>query len=312
MTRTSINSTTLALMSTNEQDEMMSNKNTAFEDRNQGALIAPLRFIIPQREKPVFRSAALTGDKEEFFFETEEQMVPITDLRSVTEQMTLDKEGFTLLREPSAVIDFYNNSEVEGRYYDEIRALLARELGAEDVIIFDATRRSDAQQGASNRDGSRKPASLIHVDYTETSGPGRLADLIGEAKLDSLLKAGKRFVQANVWRSIAGVVQRSPLALADASSIAGHDLHATDQVFPDRIGEIYHLSHNPVQRWYYASAMTQDEVLLIKGWDSDSDRARFTPHTAFDLPNAAQDSPARESIEVRTYAILPGAQGIGI
>ena len=30
MTRTSITSTALALLSTNEQDEMMSNKNTAF------------------------------------------------------------------------------------------------------------------------------------------------------------------------------------------------------------------------------------------------------------------------------------------
>ena len=308
MTRTSIISTALAVLSMNEQDDMKSNIDTAFKDKNQGALTAPLRFIIPQTEKPVFRSAALTGGKEEFFFETEEQMLPITDLRFVTDQMTLDQEGFALLSEPSAVVDFYDDSEVEGRYFDEIRALLARELGAEDVIIFDATRRSDAQHGASNRDGSRKPASLIHVDYTETSGPGRLEELIGEARLDSLLKAGKRLVQVNVWRSIAGVVQRSPLALADASSIAEHDLHATDQVFPDRIGEIYHLSHNPAQRWYYAPAMTQDEVLLIKGWDSDTGRARFTPHTAFDLQNAAPDAPARESIEVRTYAIVPGAR----
>ncbi len=310
MTCTSITSTALALPRIKEQDDMMSNQNTAFQDINQSVLTASLRFIIPQVEKPVFQSAAIAGGQEEFFFETEEQMVPITDLRSVTEQMTLDREGFTLLSEPSVVVDFYDDSEVEGRYFDEIRTLLAQELGAEEVIIFDATRRSDAQHGASNRDGSRKPASLIHVDYTETSGPGRLADLIGETNLDSLLKAGKRLAQVNVWRSIAGVVQRSPLALADASSIAEHDLHATDQVFPERVGEIYHLSHNPAQRWYYASAMTQDEVLLIKGWDSDTDRARFTPHTAFELPNTMPDAPARESIEVRTYAILPGTQEI--
>ena len=43
-------------------------------------------------------------------------MVPITDLRSVTEQITLDREGFTLLSKPSAVVDFYDDSEVEGRY----------------------------------------------------------------------------------------------------------------------------------------------------------------------------------------------------
>lgn len=112
----------------------------------------------------------------------------------------------------------------------------------------------------------------------------------------------------NVWRSIAGVVRRSPLALADASSIAERDLHATDQIFPGRVGEIYHVSHNPAQHWYYAPAMTQDEVLLIKGWDSDANRARFTPHAAFNLPNVAPDAPARESLEVRTYAIVPDAR----
>lgn len=303
-TLTPMASTTLDRLTIPGQNDEASNT-VATLKKTQDALTAPLRFIIPQAEKPFFRSAAITGGTEEFFFETEEQRVAIADLRPVANQVTLDQEGFALLRAPSTVADFYDDSEVGEHYYDEIRELLARELGAEEVIIFDATRRSDAQRGASNQDGSRKPASLIHVDYTETSGPGRLAGLIGEDRLDSLLKTGKRIVQVNVWRSIAGVVQRSPLALADASSIAALDLHATEQIFPDRVGEIYHLSHNPSQRWYYAPEMTQDEVLLIKGWDSDRDRARFTPHTAFDLPNTAPDAPARESLEVRTYAIIP-------
>src|SRR5262252_4013944 len=46
----------------------------------------------------------------------------------------------------------------------------------------------------------------------------------------------------------------------------------------------YHLVYNPGQRWYYAPKMERDEVLLIKGWDSLGDRARFTPHSAFELP----------------------------
>ena len=110
-----------------------------------------------------------------------------------------------------------------------------------------------------------------------------------------------RIVQINVWRPIRGPVQRSPLALADARSVAPEDLIATDQVFPDRVGEIYHLAYNPAQRWYYAPLMTPDEVLLIKGFDSLADgRARFTPHGAFDLPDTPAAAPPRESIEVRT------------
>jgi len=100
-------------------------------------------------------------------------------------------------------------------------------------------------------------------------------------------------------------VARSPLALADASTVRREDLIATDQVFPDRVGEIYHLAHDPAQRWYYAPLMTPDEILLIKGWDSQTDgRARFTPHAAFDLPDTPADAPPRESIEVRTLVVI--------
>ena len=114
-----------------------------------------------------------------------------------------------------------------------------------------------------------------------------------------------RVVQINVWRPIRGPVLRSPLALADASSVRQADLIATDQVFPDRVGEICHVAFNPGQRWYYAPRMTPDEVLLIKGWDSaDRGVARFTPHTAFDWPQTPVGAPPRESIEVRTFAVL--------
>ncbi len=43
--------------------------------------------------------------------------------------MTLDNEGFTLLSKPSTVANFYDDSEVESRYFDEIRTLLTQELG---------------------------------------------------------------------------------------------------------------------------------------------------------------------------------------
>ena len=100
-------------------------------------------------------------------------------------------------------------------------------------------------------------------------------------------------------------MRRSPLALAATSSVRQEDLIATDQVFPDRIGEIYHLAWHPDQRWYYAPLMTPDEVLLIKGYDSLTDgRARFTPHAAFDLPATAASAPPRESLEVRTLAVI--------
>lgn len=279
------------------------------EQHNRAGSAADLRallnFIRPQREKPVFESAALTGGTPRLHFATEARPVTVHDLRREATRFSLDGAGFALRRHDTAVDDLYQDAVVEQRYFPETAALLRRELGASRVVIFDATRRSDAAAGAANRDGARGPAGRVHVDYTAASGPQRARDILGAAEVDRLAEAGTRIVQVNVWRPISGPVQRAPLALADASTVRPQDLVATDQVFPDRVGEIYHLAYHPAQRWYYAPDMTRDEVLLIKGWDSrDDGRARFTPHSAFSLPDQSDDAPPRESIELRAFAII--------
>ena len=266
---------------------------------------AALTFITPSATKPAFHSSALTGGAPRVLFETERHAVLIQDMRPLADALALDREGFELLRHPTAVPDLYDDDAIERIYYPEIQALLRAVTGASRVVVFDATRRSDAGGGAKNRDGLRGPASRVHVDYTEKSGPQRVKDLLGEDEARRLAASGARIVQINVWRPIRGPVERSPLALADAASVRPEDLIATDQVFPDRVGEIYHLAHHPGQRWYYAPLMTPDEVLLIKGYDSLTDgRARFTPHGAFDLPATPQSAPPRESIEVRTLVVI--------
>ena len=265
---------------------------------------APLSFIRPQDEKPSFHSSAMTGGAPKIFFETEPHSVAIHDLRGFADSLSLDHEGFALRRHETAVADLYDDAAIEAAYVPEVKALLRWEFGASRVEVFDVTRRSDGGAGAPNPDGPRGPATKVHVDYTTKSGPQRVEDLLGAAEA-ARLAAGARIVQVNVWRPIRGPVERSPLALADAASVRPQDLIATDQVFPDRVGEIYHLAYHPEQRWYYAPRMTRDEVLLIKGWDSlDDGRARFTPHSAFEDPNTPEGAAPRESIEVRTLVVI--------
>ena len=48
--------------------------------------------------------------------------------------------------------------------------------------------------------------------------------------------------------------------------------------------------------------MQADEALLIKCYDSASDKARFTAHSAFEDPTAPAEMLPRESIELRTLA----------
>jgi len=266
---------------------------------------APLTFIRPTDKKPMFYSSALTGGEPEIFFDLEDRMVPINNMRTVEKDLSLDREGFELHHHRSEAGDLRDDTLLDSRYFPEMEAYLRRYFAASRVVIFDATRRSDDTTGAKNRDGPRIPAWRVHVDYTLKSGPQRVREILGKAEITRLEFTSAPMLQINIWRPIQGPVARSPLALADASSVRQKDLIETDQIFPDRIGEIYHLAHAPTQRWYYVPTMKDDEILLIKGWDSRNDgRSRFTPHGAFNLPNTPADAQPRKSIELRALVIF--------
>lgn len=261
------------------------------------SVITTLTYLIKHDAKPYVHTEALTGDSEPHYFaEQEEREVTIHNGRPLAGSLSLDKQGFELHRRDTVVDDLYDDALVESIYYDEVKALIKELTGASRVVIFDHTRRSDAE-----RRDIRGPASRVHNDYTDRSGPERIRDVLGLDQAAALVSVA----QINLWRPMSGPVKRSPLAVLDASTLNSNDLLATDLVYPDRIGEIYHLAYNPQQRWYYFPDMRRDEVLLIKGYDSRHDgRARFTPHTAFKDPNAPPGAPPRESIEVRTLAFF--------
>ena len=181
---------------------------------------------------------------------------------------------------------------------------LKRLTGAYGENVFDYTRRSDANIGAVDLEGYgvRGPADRVHVDYTDFSGPKRAKEILGKEKYETILDSGGRIVQLNVWRPINGPVKRSPIAFADASSIKKDDLVATDQIFYDRVGEIYHLSYSDQQKWKWVSLMEDNEILLLKGWDTmDDGRSKYTPHGSFSIPEQNDFDPPRESIEARVF-----------
>ena len=270
-----------------------------------GDVDAPLTFIVRQNGTPYFLSAALTGGLPDYRFRTEARTVTIRDVRPEADSLSVEREGFQLVRHRTSVDDLYDDDAVAGPYSRETEALLCAATGAARAVVFDHTRRSDAAVGADNPDGSRGPARIVHVDYTVASGPQRAADVLGRETVDRVLDTGGRLAEINVWRPITGPVRRTPLAVADARSVDRDDLIATEQRFPDRTGEIYMLAHAPDQRWCWISGMTPDETLLLKGWDSlDDGRARFTPHGSFILPDQDSGMPPRESIETRAYLVF--------
>jgi hypothetical protein len=231
---------------------------------------------------------------------SDRRTVRIRDARRLDPLPSLDVEGFTIARLETAVENIYDPQAVKRTYYGEVETLVQRVAGAFRVVAFDHNVRS-AIRAERGEDGVQGPVRYAHNDYTEGSAPQRVRDLLrGEA--ERLL--GGRFAVINVWKPIRGPVEQAPLAVCDARTIAPEDLVPTDLRYRDRTGEIYSLRFSPRHAWFYYPRMEADEAMLLKCYDSDHARARFTAHSAFDDPAARADAPARESIEVRTLAFF--------
>jgi hypothetical protein len=256
---------------------------------------AELNFIIPDERKPFSHQYDPPPGTPVRSHPYENRKVFIQDGRPLADAFSVDREGFALVRHTTKTDDLYDEVELKNSYYPETEALLKTETGASKILIFDHTIRTshDRPRGV----GLPREAVLrVHNDYTLKSGPQRVRDLVPE-EAESRLK--KRFAIINVWRPIVGPLQQFPLALGDAESLRADDVLATDLIYPDRVGEIYSIAYNPAQRWFYFPEMSRDEVVLIKTYDSDPARARFSAHGAFADPNFPDPKVLRESIELR-------------
>jgi hypothetical protein len=230
----------------------------------------------------------------------ERRRVEIRDGRAAGE-LSLDANGFVLVRHASAVRDFFDAGELERVYYPEVEALIGSATGARRVVVFDHTLRSGSEAEREAR-LVREPVLSAHNDYTEWSGPQRVRELMGE-EAERLL--ARRFAIVQVWRPIASPLESNPLAMADARSVAPGDLLVAERRYPHRVGQTYRLKYSPRHRWFYFPRMTRDEAIVFKVYDSAKDgRARFTPHTSFDDPATPPGAPPRQSIEARALVFF--------
>ena len=264
------------------------------------------------------------------------------------QRRTIATHGFELLARPLARsdLDFYDHQQVVREYYTECAQIVLEATGAARVFAFDHNIRSASGKESKKRIAGGQqvqgPANIVHGDYTLTSGQQRLRDLAkppgvndtlrsvldeGEALLeqhmvDRALADNGRFVIINLWRNIAHEpVATHPLALCDGQTVNPEDLVVFEIHYHDRIGENYFAKHAPQHGWWYYPAITRDEAVLIKQWDSEGELARssgaradasvgsgrapctFSFHTAFKDPATQPDAPDRQSIEVRCVVL---------
>jgi hypothetical protein len=259
---------------------------------------ADLNYLAPPIDRPRTYTFEPPDGEPRSNIVPEPHSVPIHDLRPISEKVSLDREGFALVRQKSSVKDFYDEDEIKDVYYPEAERLIKAATGADRVVVFDHTVRKRVN-GAADRDGGlRQPVARVHVDHTDKSGPQRVRDLIPD-EAEGLLKGRVQII--NLWRPIRGPLLDSPLAVCDAGTVRPDELVASDLVYPNRVGETYSVKYDPEHQWFYVPRMTVDEALLLKCYDSRTDgRARFAPHSAFADPTTPPDAPPRESIELRT------------
>ncbi len=270
----------------------------AYDTQQLPFVEASMNYVVDNGIKPVTYISPY-GESNKRDEIPDHRTVPVYDARAVADELTLDANGFEFHNRPTAVTDFLDKSQIETVYNPEVEKVVAKATGASRVIVFDHTLRVADEETRTTKK-LREPVRVVHNDYTDKSGPQRVLDLLPPDEAEAALK--KRYVYVNVWRSISGAVEEAPLGICDAQSIAEDDMILMDLKYDDRVGEIHRAKYNPDHRWVYFPHMEPDELILLKCYDTMTDRARWTAHTAFDDPTSPADAAPRQSIETRTIA----------
>ena len=256
----------------------------------------------------------------------------VRDARALPET-SLDENGFQLVRHVSRVTDWQDDRQLASVYYQEINDLVRDVTGATHVFSNNHLRRQSEPAEGGNGPlaelmvGSRGPARSVHNDFTECYGEGLIRTIASngvphtqtfglthamqDAGVTEAQLRSSRMLVVNTWRAIgAEPLRRSPLAVADRRTVSRACLHRTlignvPSGEPRGGIEIFSAEYDPAHDWYYYPDMTQDEVLLWKGYDSAEVPARPNLHSAFDDPRTPADAPERHSVEVRVLCLLP-------
>lgn len=265
------------------------------------AVEAELNYVIPKSERTYMYTFDPPAGQPSTNAALDPRVSLIWNGRVTASVHPFEQSGFTLLHDRSAMRNFFDPDEVRSVYFPEAERLLVAATGADRAIVFDHTVRKHIPGAEDRKHSFRQPVHLIHVDYSDQSGPRRVLDLCADEGSGA---PPARIQIVNLWRSMRDSLRDTPLAVCDVRSVASADYVAADLVYPTGPGEVLLLAHNPAHRWFYFPEMNSDEALIFKCYDSrQADCARFTPHSSFVDPTAPPDSPPRESIELRVLLI---------
>lgn len=241
---------------------------------------------------------------------THKREVAIADARGMP--LDLDTSGFLLTEHRTAVPSFHDRAAVAAAYYPEVREVVRRLTGADEVFVKGHTVRTEQTTGFNTA-----YARFVHCDYSLAGGEARRQAVLDEH--GSALDGGRRweFAWFNTWQPIERDVFRNPLAVIDARSLDLADVRdyfytgprsrpaARIPGVPANASVSSMPVFNPEQRFFYFSRMRTHEMMVFKQLDTRPERARGCPHTSFEI-DAPPEAPGRRSIEVRVVCAFAG------
>lgn len=225
--------------------------------------------------------------------------VSIRNAHPIVDELSLDREGFTLLQHKVSCANERNPEILCQRYLEEMTPFIKEYFNAswvvprrDGVIVRSADRNSAL--------GLRGPGAMAHIDYAPIAAP--MVAARESQKQGIPIQSYSRLMIIHAWRALSPPPQDFPLALCDSATALDTDIVVHD--YTSDLGAAYKscvLNYNPFEKWYYFPEMKADEVILFKGFDSYENCNARAPHSAFDDRRAHPDATPRESIEARFF-----------
>jgi len=240
--------------------------------------------------------------------------VAIHDMRAAREVISLDRQGFVLTSHKSRVahspemadtntVNQVGLPPINKAYYDELLPLIQDLSGARDLIP-QATGLNIRFSARSKRQSWAGAAGFIHLDVTDQS-IARFLDF-SLAAAERPIAPWSRVVLYQTWRAVSEPPQDNLLAVCDRQSVPRSDVVFYDAVIGDKDTALESIEarscrYGPGHRWWYASDMGAEDILVFVGYDSADPKAVQPFHTGFDVPGH-EDARPRASLEARFFA----------
>lgn len=235
--------------------------------------------------------------------------IKVYNARDLDPPATIDVQGFQLVPQTTDVDDLLDMDRATTEFYTECSDVVKAVTGCADTHVTQHQYRNGYGNLPDNHPLSARP--------TPNGSPGRYggthSDIspYAENRWDEIVD-GRHCAMFNLWRSVdlKHDIETMPLALLDMQTLEFEDMIAADawggaQAVQQHLVS-YRLAYNENHRWYYYPRMTPHELLIFKQYDTREENPclRQVYHGAIQDPATREDSPLRQTIEVRVLALF--------